>query len=101
MADKEKKSGLFEALYALKEEAVAESKKPFVAKKIARAFDSAMDSLEAAKIDQQEKINKLEAEIANGKVEQIKALIQAVAELDEFDTQIKICEKVKKEFFPE
>lgn len=96
----EKISGLFEKLYALKEEAVAESKKPFVMKKISRAFDSAMDSLESAKIDQQEKINKLEAEIANGKTERIKELVVAVAELTEFDAQIKICEDLKAEFFP-
>lgn len=91
--------GWFDSLYALKDEAVAEAKRPFVEKKVARAFESAMDSLESAKIDQTEKIEKLKSDIANGATEKIKDLVSATLDLEEYDRQIVCLKQLKSEAF--
>lgn len=91
--------GIFDKYYALKEEAVADAKKPFVLKKVKRAFESSIDSLESAKIDLLEKIETVETEIVNGNVERIKTLIEYLRDLEEFDAQIEVVKKLQKEFF--
>lgn len=91
--------GIFDKYYALKEEALADAKKPFTAKKVKRAFESAVDSLESAKIDLLEKIENTEKDIANGNTDKIKQLVEYVRDLEEFDEQIKVVQKLQKEFF--
>ena len=91
--------GIFTKFYAAKDEALAEAKKPFTAKKVKRAFESAVDSLESAKIDVLEKIENAEKEIANGTVDKIKDLVEYVRDLEEFDAQIAVAKKLQKEFF--
>lgn len=91
--------GIFDKYYARKEEALADAKKPFTAKKVKRAFESAVDSLESAKIDLLEKIENTEKDIANGNTDKIKQLVEYVRDLEEFDEQIKVVQKLQKEFF--
>ena len=91
--------GIFDKYYALKEEALADAKKPFTAKKVKRAFESAIDSLESAKIDLLEKIENTEKDIANGNTDKIKTLVEHIRDLDEFDAQIKVVQDLQKEFF--
>lgn len=91
--------GIFDKYYALKEEALADAKKPFIAKKVKRAFESAVDSLESAKIDLLEKIENTEKDIANGNTDKIKTLIEYIRDLEEFDVQIKVVQDLQKQFF--
>ena len=42
--------GIFDKFYALKDEALADAKKPFTVKKVKRAFESAVDSLESSRL---------------------------------------------------
>lgn len=91
--------GIFDKYYALKDEALADAKKPFTVKKVKRAFESAVDSLESSKIDLLEKIENLEKDIANGDTSKIKQLVEYIRDLDEFDAQIKVTQQLQKDFF--
>lgn len=91
--------GIFDKYYALKEEALADAKKPFIEKKVKRAFESGTDSLESAKIDLLEKIENTEKDIANGNIDKIKVLVEYIRDLEELDEQIEVVQKLQKEFF--
>lgn len=92
---------LFDRLYAATEEATKALKKPFVFNKVNRALDGAADSYESAKIDKQERIDTLTAQLVNGDTDVIGRLIDARLALAEIDDQAAEAAKVKAELVAE
>ena len=79
---------LFDKLYGQSKEQAAAAKKPVTETRVKLGFDSAINSLETAKIDTEQAIDKLRAGIANGNVEGIRQLAEKAVELVETQAQI-------------
>lgn len=88
---------LRDKLYAATEEATKALKKPFVEKKVNRALDGAVDSLESQKIDYQERVDQLTAKLVNGDTSVIRDLIEYRIKQSEADDLIAQAKSIRVE----
>jgi hypothetical protein len=95
--------GLFNKLYAIKEEAKSALKKAPTERKIRRQFEAAIDSLETSKIEHEEKLDKARYKIAQGEGDDnsYKALAEAKIALVDIELQIKTLSEERDAFFAE
>lgn len=91
----------FDELYGAAQEVIDAAKKPLIEKKVKRGFAAAIDSLESAKIDAQEAIEKARVEVANGNVEAIAAISEKNCEIAEIDLQITALTAEQEAMFAE
>ncbi len=93
--------GIFNQLYKIKEEVKDALNKPLVERKVRRQFESALDTLEKAKIDGEEKLSKAREKIANGEGtdKDFTALAEAKVSLSDIDLQIKTLTDERDAFF--
>lgn len=80
--------GWFNGIYKLSEDAMNELKRPAVARRVKRAFESAIDNKEDEIIDCTAVIEKLRENISKGEVSCVKNLIEKRLEIKEH-TRVK------------
>ena len=80
---------LIEKLYSMGEEAANLLQRPFTVKKVKRGLESAIDSLDAAIVENEEKIEKLTVKLAKGDLDKIQEITEAQMEIDEAEAQKK------------
>jgi len=74
---------------------------PFTIKKVKRAFESAIDSLESANVSSEETIKKLEASIAKGETDDIRSVMRETLGIDERTKQIEVLNTLRARLFAE
>jgi hypothetical protein len=78
---------LIDKLYSMGEEAINLAKRPFTVKKVSRAYESAIDSLDAAIVENEEKVENYKVKIAKGNLEYIKKLAEVRLEIEEAEKE--------------
>ena len=90
---------MFNKLYNATEDAIKATKKPFVAGKVKRGYDSAISSLEEKKIDLVEERDNLRSKIANGEAKLIKECAEKALDIKDIDDLIASLKEEKELMF--
>lgn len=94
-------STLFDKLYKVSQEVKDALKKPGVEKKVKRAFEATVDSFGDQLIDLQERADDLREKVANGNVDRVADLIEALAEIEDVKRLVVIANGEADAFFAE
>jgi len=86
---------LIEKLYSMGEEAANLLQRPFTVKKVRRGLESAIDSLDASIVENEEKVEKLTVKLAKGDLDAIHRIVEAQMETDEAEAQKKKLEALR------
>ena len=90
---------LFDKFYNISADAKKLLVKPFVANKVKRAFDAAIDSLEESKAQGDASVQDIQTAIANGDTDAIKRLLEVTLRREEYDKLLVVLQEQKEEFF--